>query len=75
MERMTQRSAARRANFGEDLADLQAALAVLQKLEGRLHQVAGGTVRLQLGAGPGLAVALIGDGLRIKSIDGGHSSV
>gem|GEM_PF-6093761 len=72
---MTQSSAARRAIFGEDLADLEAALAVVRELEGRFHQVAGGAVRLQLKAGHGIAVALIEDGLRVKSIDGGHSSV
>ena len=48
---------------------------MLGELEGRLHQVAGGAVGLQLRAGHGFAVALVEDWLRVKRVDVGHSSV
>ena len=46
------------ADLREDLADLNTALAILLKAEGRGHEVAGRAVRLDFRTGHRLAVAL-----------------
>ena len=55
---MTHRSSAQRAELREDLADFDAALAVLLEREGRLQQIAGLALRLQIARGHRLAVVL-----------------
>ena len=56
------------ADFRKDIADLNAALAVLLEAEGRFQQVAGLALGLQIAGGHGLAVVLIEHRLGVEGI-------
>src|SRR5262245_44972130 len=57
---------------GKDIADLNTALSILLKVEGRLHQIASASLCLRITAWSRFAVILIEHWLRIESIDMGR---
>ena len=63
------------ADFGEDLADFEAGLAVAFELPGRAHERAAGTVGADLGAGHGLAIVLSQGGLGVEGIYLRHAAI